>query len=473
MTRYTLRTGGGPRRPSGRSGGPPGDAPGGPRVFSVGELVGGANRLLEANYRQCWVEGEVSNLRIVSSGHAYFTLKDSSAVLPVAMWRSSLARLRFRLENGQSLRLMGRLGIYPAQGKFQLYAERAEPAGLGAMMLQLEQLKRKLAAEGLFERARKRPLPLWPRVIGVVTSATGAAIHDVLKVIRRRCPSRILLAPAVVQGDGAPASLLRGLERLQAWPEVDVIIIGRGGGAAEDLWAFNDEALVRAIAACPIPVVSAVGHEVDVSLSDYAADVRAATPSHAAELVVPDAAVYRRRVVDSRRRLGLAVRRRLLDERSRLDHGGHRLAAAARRLVVAPRRELQELQRRLEAQHPRQRLAADRRRLADLSKRLMEHHPRLRAAAARRRLDHLDAELERLGRGLTRDARLRLARAAGALDALSPLRVLERGFAVATDGRGAVVTSADQVDLGEALDLRLHRGALKVEVRARSAESGD
>jgi exodeoxyribonuclease VII large subunit len=292
-------------------------------------------------------------------------------------------------------------------------------------------------------------------------------------VIRRRCPSRILLAPAVVQGDGAPASLLRGLERLQAWPEVDVIIIGRGGGAAEDLWAFNDEALVRAIAACPIPVVSAVGHEVDVSLSDYAADVRAATPSHAAELVVPDAAVYRRRVVDSRRRLGLAVRRRLLDERSRLDHGGHRLAAAARRLVVAPRRELQELQRRLEAQHPRQRLAADRRRLADLSKRLMEHHPRLRAAAARRRLDHLDAELERLGRGLTRDARLRLARAAGALDALSPLRVLERGFAVATDGRGAVVTSADQVDLGEALDLRLHRGALKVEVRARSAESGD
>ncbi len=472
MTRYTLRTDGSRRGGDGRGPGPGrGSGDGRPRVFTVGELVGGANRLLETSFAQCWVEGEVSNLRIVSSGHAYFTLKDSKAVLPVAMWRSSLARLRFRLENGQSLRLLGRLGIYPAQGKFQLYAERAEPAGLGAMMLQLEQLKKKLAAEGLFARERKRPLPMWPRRIGVVTSPTGAAIHDILKVIRRRCPSRVLLAPAVVQGDAAPESLRKGLLRLQAADDVDVIIIGRGGGAAEDLWAFNDEALVRAIAECPVPVISAVGHEVDFSLSDHVADVRAATPSHAAELVVPDASVYRRRVGESHRRLTMAFRRRLLDERSRLDHAAHRLATSGRRLVADPRRRLTLLLRRLEAQHPRQRLAADRRALAELSQRLMAHHPRTRAAAARRRLDQLRAELEHLGHNMTRESRVRLARAAGALDALSPLKVLERGYAVASDPEGAVITGVDQVKLGDRLELRLHRGALEVEVRGTKSSA--
>jgi len=468
MTRYTLRTDG-----SRRGGDGPGDGPGPgrgsgdgrPRVFTVVELVSGANRLLETSFANCWVEGEVSNLRIVSSGHAYFTLKDSQAVLPVAMWRSSLARLRFRLENGQSLRLLGRLGIYPAQGKFQLYAERAEPAGLGAMMLQLEQLKKRLAAEGLFSRERKRPLPMWPRRIGVVTSPTGAAIHDILKVIRRRCPSRVLLAPAVVQGDAAPESLRRGLLRLQEAADVDVIIIGRGGGAAEDLWAFNDEALIRAIAECRVPVISAVGHEVDFSLADHVADVRAATPSHAAELVVPDASVYRRRVGESRRRLTMAFRRRLLDERSRLDHATHRIAASGRRLVADPRRRLTLLLRRLEAQHPRQRLAADRRALGQLSQRLMAHHPRTKAAAARRRLDQLRAELVHLGENLTRERRVRLARAAGALDALSPLKVLERGYSVASDREGAVITDVAQVALGDRLDLRLHRGAVEVEVR--------
>jgi len=471
MTRYTLRTDGS-RRGGGDGSGPGrGSGDGRPRVFTVVELVSGANRLLETSFANCWVEGEVSNLRIVSSGHAYFTLKDSQAVLPVAMWRSSLARLRFRLENGQSLRLLGRLGIYPAQGKFQLYAERAEPAGLGAMMLQLEQLKKRLAAEGLFAREHKRPLPMWPRRIGVVTSPTGAAIHDILKVIRRRCPSRVLLAPAVVQGDAAPESLRKGLLRLQEADDVDVIIIGRGGGAAEDLWAFNDEALVRAIAECRVPVISAVGHEVDFSLSDHVADVRAATPSHAAELVVPDASVYRRRVGESRRRLTMAFRRRLLDERSRLDHATHRIATSGRRLVADPRRRLTLLLRRLEAQHPRQRLAADRRALGQLSQRLMAHHPRTGAAAARRRLDQLRAELEHLGRDLTRESRVRLARAAGALDALSPLKVLERGFSVASDPQGAVITDVAQVALGDRLDLRLHRGAVEVEVRGTKSST--
>ncbi|HEY8375897.1 MAG TPA: exodeoxyribonuclease VII large subunit, partial [Nannocystis sp.] len=259
-----------------------------PHVYAVSELVNRAHRCVEQHFPPLWVEGEITNLRLVGSGHAYFTLRDSHAVLPVAMWRSALARLRYRLADGQTFRVYGRLGIYAAQGKFQLYAERAEPAGLGARMLQFEQLKAKLAAEGLFARERKRPLPAWPRIVGVVTSATGAAIHDILEVARHRCPVRILLSPAQVQGDDAPFSLIRALQRLQRRPGVDVIILGRGGGASEDLWAFNDEALARAVAACPVPVVSAVGHEVDITICDFVADVRAATPSHAAELVVPD-----------------------------------------------------------------------------------------------------------------------------------------------------------------------------------------
>lgn len=448
----------------------PGARPPGPRVYTVSELVGGANRVVEQAYASVWVEGEVSNLRLVQSGHAYFTLKDAGALLPVAMWRSALARLRFRLQDGQHLRVMGRLGIYPQQGKFQLYAERAEPAGLGAMMLQLEQLRARLAAEGLFARERKRPLPRWPRVIGVVTSPTGAAIHDILKVTRRRCPSRVLLAPAAVQGDDAPASLRAALLRLQARPGVDVIIIGRGGGASEDLWAFNDEALVRAVAACPVPIVSAVGHEVDTTLCDFAADVRAATPSHAAELVVPDREVLRRRLADGERRVALALRRRLLDERSRLDLARHRLAALARALCGGTRRRLDLLERRLTAQHPRTRLVHLRRRLDDLAARLAARHPRAGVHAARRRLDARRADLERLGRALTRAARLRLARAAGSLDALSPLKVLERGYAVATAADGRALVDASALAPGDPIALRLHRGRLAARVESVTPE---
>ncbi|MEX1364285.1 MAG: exodeoxyribonuclease VII large subunit, partial [Nannocystaceae bacterium] len=216
-----------------------------PTVWTVSQLVRGANRALEQRFAMLWVEGEVSNLKIAGSGHAFFTLKDEGAALPVAMWRSSVERLRFRLADGQVLRVMGRLGIFAKQGRFQMYAEQAEPAGLGALMLELQQRKERLAAEGLFEPGRKRPLPRWPGVIGVVTSAQGAAVHDIVEVARRRCPSHIVLAPAVVQGPEAPRSLARALTRLQRWPGVSVIIIGRGGGSVEDLWAFNDEQLAR------------------------------------------------------------------------------------------------------------------------------------------------------------------------------------------------------------------------------------
>jgi exodeoxyribonuclease VII large subunit len=464
-----------------------------PKIYTVAELVQRAHRCIESAFNGVHVEGEVTNLRVVSSGHAYFTLADGGALLPVAMWRSALARLRFRLQDGQRIRVFGRPGIYAAQGKFQLYAERAEPAGQGALLLQLEQLKARLAAEGLFARERKRPVPRWPRVIGVVTSPTGAAIHDILKVARRRCPSRILLAPAQVQGDGAAFTMIAALQRLQAVPGVDVIILGRGGGAAEDLWAFNDEGLARAVAACRVPVVSAVGHEVDVTICDFVADLRAATPSHAAELVVPDRDACNHRLHQLTRRLALVTQRRLLNERSRVERAGHRLHAVGRRLAYAPRRRLAALLARLDAQHPRQRLARDRRRLAALLARLGAQHPRHRLALARRRLAALAAALQaqhprhrlalarrrlalaaaalrQRGPQLAQPARLRLARAAAALQALSPLAVLARGYAIASDAAGRPLRDAADIQPGDELHVRLHRGSLRAGVLERGED---
>lgn len=459
-----------------------------PKIYSVAELVNRAHRCIEQNFNGVYVEGEVTNLRIVNSGHAYFTLRDAEALLPVAMWRSALARVRFKLQDGQRIRVFGRPGIYAAQGKFQLYAERVEPAGQGALLLQLEQLKARLAAEGLFARERKRALPRWPRTIGVITSPTGAAIHDIIKVARRRCPVRIILSPAAVQGDDAAPSLIRALARLQARPGIEVIIIGRGGGASEDLRAFNDEALARAISTCPIPVVSAVGHEVDTTICDLVADLRAATPSHAAELVVPDRDAAALLFRNLERRLGMATHRRLLNEQSRRERFTHRLQAVARRIILAPRRRLAALLARLEAQHPRRRLDRDRKQLAALLARLQAQHPRDRLALARRRHAALLARLQQqhprhrlaLARrrlaaaalalqqhaaGLSQPARLRLARAAGALNALSPLAVLERGYAVVTTN-GRVVRDVAQVEAGAELAVRLHLGTLRARVLA-------
>jgi exodeoxyribonuclease VII large subunit len=456
-----------------------------PTVWTVGQIVRGANHALEQRFAVVWVEGELTNLKLGSGGHAYFTLVDDEAALAVTMWRSSVERLRFRLENGQALRVQGRLGIFAKQGRFQLYAERAEPAGLGALMLELEQRKARLAAEGLFDPARKRALPRWPRVIGVVTSPHGAAIHDILEVARRRCPSHVVLSPAVVQGPEAPRSLVRALQRVQRWPGVAVVILGRGGGSVEDLWAFNDERLARAVAACPVPVVSAVGHEVDVSICDLVADVRAATPSHAAELVVPDLPSVAHRLDALARRLARSLERSTLDERARLEGARARLHGVGLRLPAAQRERLEALVRRLHAHHPQRRLARDRRRLEVLTARLRDAAHQLAPAvsrrldaldrrlrdaghqlvpAVRRRFEGLDRRLAAAGAAAPRRARLRLAGAAGALQALSPLGVLERGYAVATDAEGRAITQATQVCEGDTIALRLHRGQLRARV---------
>lgn len=467
---------------------------GGTRVLSVGEVVRGANRLLELRFGLLCIEGEVSGVRVGGSGHAYFTLKDDQATLSVAMWRSSLERLPFSLADGQALRVFGRLGIFIKNGRFQLYAERAEPAGLGARMLELEQRKQALRAEGLFATERKRALPRFPRRIGVVTSAHGAAIHDIIKVAHRRWPSRILLAPAVVQGPDAPHSLLAGLRRLARFDDVDVVIVGRGGGSAEDLWAFNDEQLARAIAEYRVPVVSAVGHEVDVSISDMVADVRAATPSHAAELVVPDEAAVRRSLDEHRRRLQRVVERLLVDQRGRLDQGLARLGAGGRRRAAQGRSALRGLEQRLARVHPRAGIRRDRARLDGLLARLNDAGRRFGEpqrdgldalnrrlldagtnlpAAARARCEALESALARHARASVANARARWARAGGALSALSPLRVLERGYAVVTDEHGRAVTDAATIEAGDDLSIRLARGVAWVRATSTAPDSSD
>jgi exodeoxyribonuclease VII large subunit len=463
----------------------------GPPTMTVAQLVRTAHAALDAKFGVVWVEGEVSNLRVGGGGHAYFTLKDDDAALPVAMWKSSVERLRFRLADGQKLRVCGRVGIFAKQGRFQLYADRAEPAGLGALMLELEQRKQRLAAEGLFDPARKRPLPAWPRTVGIVTSQHGAALHDILEVARRRCPMHLVLAPALVQGPEAPSSLARALVRLSKRGGIDVIILGRGGGSIEDLWAFNDERLARVIAACRVPVVSAVGHEVDVTICDLVADVRAATPSQAAELVVPDCRAWIQALRAADDRLRRAMKRREVDAAARLDQSRVRLHAIGRALVVGPRRALQTSEHALALLHPRARVARDRRALAELASRLRTAAARLVPAAqlrlrqlvarmrargqtipvlARGRLARLQRALFERGHAIPGPARLRLARAAGALDALSPLAVLQRGYAVVTDEAGAVVTDARGLAVGSTIQARLRRGTLHATVTAKHHE---
>ncbi len=435
-------------------------------MLTVRAVVEMANRALEQSFAAMWIEGEVSNLVLPRSGHAYFTLKDEHALLPTAMWATSVKRLRFRLEEGQRLRVFGRLGIYAAQGKFQLYAERAEPAGLGELMLQLEQLKRKLAAEGLFATDRKRALPRWPRAIGVVTSPSGAVIHDIAKVVRRRMPTPIILSPAKVQGPEASYELTVALRRLQRIPEVDVIIVARGGGSMEDLWPFNNEGLARAIAACRVPVVSAVGHEVDVTLCDLVADRRAATPSQAGEFVVPDRQAMLDRLADRRVRLTRLIERRTLDLASRLQHTSNRIERWGQAWVRREGDRLQQARRRLE-QQARQLTRPLRVEHRELAERLAAQHPRVRITDARQRLHELENRLVRAGKGLTAKHRPQLAHAAGKLDALSPLSVLARGYALVQTDAGRVVRSASDVQIDQALRVRLHRGELDVRVSGR------
>lgn len=430
------------------------------RALSVSELTARLKTLVESSFVQVLVEGEISNFRRHTSGHWYFTLKDEGAALRCACFRMQNRLIRFAPEDGLSVSARGRLSVYETRGEYQLVVEYLEPVGVGALQLAFEQLKSKLAAEGLFDAERKRPLPLLPRCIGVVTSSTGAAVRDIVRVIRRRNEAvSVLIAPARVQGEGAALEIAHAIKLLSARPEVDVIIVGRGGGSMEDLWCFNDERVARAIVKSRVPIISAVGHETDFTIADFVADLRASTPSAAAELVASAHDEISARIAGLQSDLNRALRYRVLELRSRvselessrafdsvqmkirntsqrLDDATHSLESLLRGSVKTRRAGLGDLALRLSA--------------ADLRRALIEKRAALSSFAGR-----LNANVRtKLDQG-----KERLAVGAGKLTSLSPLAVLARGYAIAFDERGRVIKRANDVQSGSRVNVKVSDGS--------------
>lgn len=389
----------------------------GPPLLTVSQLTARIKDCLEGNFPLVAVLGEVSNCTHAGSGHVYLTLKDDAAQLRAVLWRSRAATIRFDLTDGLQVVAIGRLDLYPPRGSYQLVVEELLPQGLGPLELAFRQLHDRLAREGLFDAVRKRPLPRFPRRIALVTSPQGAAVRDMLQVITRRWPAvRIVIVPVPVQGDGAADRIAASIGLLPQLAEVDVAIVGRGGGSLEDLWAFNEEVVARAIAACPIPIISAVGHESDVTIADLVADRRALTPSEAGELVVPDAAELLADLQQTRDRLCAAVIHRMAAQRACLEH------LASRRVFSRPGERL--------------------------------HH-------LAQRIDELDRRLRHATRRCCDEAAARWRTIAAALDALSPLRVLERGYSLTRHlHSGSVIRRHDDVRPGDCITTRLARGSI-------------
>jgi exodeoxyribonuclease VII large subunit len=437
-------------------------------VLSVSELTAAIRRVIETGFGDLWVEGEISNARVWNTGHLYFTLKDGGAQIKAVMFRSTVRYLKFKVEDGLHVIARGRLGVYDPKGEYQIVCEHLEPHGFGALQLAFDQLKKKLQAEGLFEAGRKRPLPSLPRKIGIVTSLDGAALRDILKVLGRRHPNaHLVIRPTKVQGDGAAAEVAAALRAIVKVPAVDVVIVGRGGGSIEDLHAFNQEPVARAIASSPVPVVSAVGHETDITIADFVADLRAPTPSAAAEMVVIAKDEFCARITRLTQRVGAAARADLQRRRSgvhlltsqrglagwhaRLAMRGrhaaeltHELRRAAGAHVARRERAYRGLQLRLEARDLRRHLSGIRSRLSVAS-------GRLNSAMDRRR----------------HRAESGLAAVAGRLGNLSPLAVLARGYAVCWNGdRTRIIRTASAVVAGDRVRVTLHDGELQCDVVA-------
>ena len=393
-----------------------------PTSWSVSEVSAYLKDLLESdhNLADLWVQGEISNFSQPRSGHLYFTLKDASAALKCVMWRNMAQRLQFLLRDGDAVEVHGSLSVYEAGGQYQLYADLIRPVGEGALYQEFLRLKAQLEAEGLFDPERKRSIPDWPRRIGIVTSPTGAALRDMLNTLRRRYPLvKVILAPTAVQGEEAPPGIVSALQSLNLTASPDVILLARGGGSIEDLWAFNDERVARAIAASAAPVISGVGHETDFTIADFVADLRAPTPTAAAELATPDRN----------------------DLRAALNDQNQRLERAALGQIAAQRWQLNEFQNRLLHQNPLARIRNDRQRLDELT--------------------------HRTGVALSHQMKLERSQLFGLvrrLEALSPLAILQRGYAVVSTADGSIVHSAVQVNPGDRLDIRVHEGQFPVEV---------
>ena len=434
-------------------------------VLSVSELTARIKEQLEVAFPAVWVEGEISNLRTPGSGHAYFTLKDETAQLRAVLFRNRGRRIRFEPEDGMKVLAFGGLDLYPPRGEYQLVVELLEPKGVGALQYAFEQLKRRLEAEGLFEQARKRPLPAFPRVIGIVTSPTGAAVRDMLHIIGRRFGDlRILIVPVRVQGEEAPGEIVAALATLAAVDELDVVIVGRGGGSIEDLWAFNDERVARAIVASRVPVISAVGHETDYNIADFVADLRAPTPSGAAELVVREKLAVMEMLVDLHDRLRLAMASQMARRRERV------ASLLRRRVLTEPARALREWTRRLDeaqaglatAARAHQRMLRHRVELATNA--LSSQHPLARISHGAAVLAQLRGRLAASATHRAKHSRHRLAAAVGRLQSLSPLAVLGRGYSLTRLPSGAVVRTAASLRAGDAIEVLLAEGAVDARV---------
>ena len=435
-----------------------------PRVFSVADLDRRLRGALETAATSVWVEGEVASLKAAPSGHLYFTLKDEreDACVECVMYRAAAMRARSVVKDGVRVQVRGSATLWAPRGRLQFIVDGGRLAGRGALLEALEQLKKKLTAEGLFAPERKRKLPHDPRVIGVVTSASGAAIHDIARVAFRRGAARILLSPATVQGANAPQQIIAALDRLERVRDLDVIILGRGGGASEDLAAFNDEMVVRRVARCRVPIVSAVGHEVDVTLADLAADLRASTPSQAAELIVADAAGRVQTLGQLKTRLVRGMRARLAEDRMHLERATRALGDP-RDFVNERRQRIDDLEARLVVR-VRAAVATRRDAALRLDSRLAARHPRAVLSSAHRRLANEEARLVAAERAITGDARGKLGALAARLDALSPLSVLGRGYAIALRDDGRAVRRSDEVTPGDRLRVRLSIGAITARV---------
>jgi exodeoxyribonuclease VII large subunit len=438
------------------------------RAWSVSELTAKIRDLLAKNFTGITVQGEISNCREAQSGHFYFTLKDDRAQVRCVFFKQQQRGIKFRPEDGLQMTVRGSISVYEPRGEYQIYVESLEPIGLGALQLAFEQLKKRLEAEGLFDASRKKPLPLLPSRIGLITSPKGAAVRDVVRILTRRFPNvHLTVYPVRVQGEGSAAEVVKALKFFNARKMVDVLILARGGGSMEDLWSFNEEIVARAISASEIPVISGVGHETDFTIADFVADVRASTPSAAAELVVQTRREFDKHIADLRETISGLIRYRLLELSRRV----HELSARRgfRRpldLLRQQRQRADEMTSRL-ALGLRARLEQSRKRFTAAHLRIVSFDFRMKISAFRLRLEKRSADLGLRAERLLRAKRDRWQRLALQLQERGPLKVLERGYAIATDSAGNLLRSADQVQLGDSVSLQLHRGRLSTEVRKK------
>ncbi|HEV3141806.1 MAG TPA: exodeoxyribonuclease VII large subunit, partial [Vicinamibacterales bacterium] len=440
------------------------------RVLTVTELTVRVRDLLEQEFFEVWVEGELSNCRVWNTGHLYFTLKDGSSQVRSVIFRSALRYLKFKPADGLRVVARGKISVYEPKGEYQLVCEHLEPHGLGALQLAFDQLKKRLQDEGLFDAARKRPLPALPRKIGIVTSLDGAAIRDIVKVLRRRyANAHLVVCPARVQGADAAPDVARALRQIGRVAGVDVVILARGGGSIEDLWAFNEEMVARAIARVPVPVISGVGHETDVTIADFVADLRAPTPSAAAELVVSAKDDFYARIDRLRDRLRASAHARVQRLSRRVHIVDRRPAFAGFPGRVAMRgRHAAELTHAL-ARVIRARFALHERRRQQLERRLATFDAGRRLARSRARLVESDGRLQNAVRGRQHRSHAQLATIAARLDTLSPLAVLGRGYAVAWNAdKTAILRDAASVARGDRVRVTLAKGELDCEVKATS-----